>query len=540
VALLASVTAFAPSCDGDIATPPLPAISVPTIQSACTAEVSPGPAPIRRLTRQEYDRTIRDLVKDDSHPAAELGAEEEGLGFSNNAQALVTSSALVEKYMLAAEGISTRLSTELTRVTGYSCDPGAQGEDVCAGRFVDAFGPRAYRRALTSSERDALMGVFGQGRVLGATDASPFIAGLQLVIQAVLQSPDFLYRVEMNEQLTDFEIANRLSYLLWGTMPDEALLTAAGAGHLKTAAEIEREAKRLLAAPNARATAGEFHRQWLDYDRVHNVSKAASAFPSWSSAIPAMMERETAAFIEHVIFEGEGTWDALLTAPYSMMNEPLAAYYGVPASNAGSAFQKVAVDPTQRAGLLSQGSLMTINAHSNQTSPVHRGKLIRESFLCDVLAPPPKDVEINVPDPKPGSTARERFAQHSSNAACSGCHALMDPLGFPFEKIDGAGVYRSMDGDKPIDDSGEVNASDVPGAFHGVPGLARKLTASAQARRCYVKQWFRFAYGRGETAQDACSLERLDEQFVKNGRDIRALMLSLTQTDAFLHRKVGP
>ncbi len=529
-------------CDGAIDAPVT--VVTPDSQplSACTAKPQPGPSPIRRLTRQEYDRTLRDLAADTTHPAAEFGAEEEALGFSNNAAALVTSPGLAQKYLAASEAVAKRLSADLTRVKGYACDPAVKGDDACASQFVDAFGTRAFRRALTPDEHRALLGVFATGRTLGAVDAAgqpvlPFIAGIELVIEAALQSPDFLYRTEVaGSSLSDFELASRLSYLLWGSMPDEALLAAATAGHVHQSAEVKTQAERMMLDPKARETVAEFHRQWLDFDRIHNVGKAAAVYPQWSQALPDLMEHETNAFIEQVVFEGEGTWDALLTAPYSVVNAPLAAYYGDPASSQGTAFQKTAIDPARRSGLLTQGSLLTVNAHSNQTSPVHRGKLIREAFLCDVMPPPPKEVVINVPEPTPGSSARERFAQHSSNAACKGCHTLMDPLGFPFEKFDGAGVYRETENGKPIDDSGEITASDVPGAFRGVGGLAAKLTASPRARHCYVKQWFRFGYGRGETAIDACSLEQLDTQFEKSGRNVKQLLLGLTQTDAFLYR----
>ncbi len=526
--------------------------------SACSAEVSPGPSPIRRMTRAEYDRTVRDLLGDDTHPAAAFSAEEEALGFTNNAMALTTTSDLVEKHMSAAEQISLRVTGRLATLPWYACNVGAAGEDVCAGRFIEAFGLRAFRRPLDDDTRSELVTAFQQGRSIGSVDAAgmvqpPFIAGLRLVIEAALQSPDFLYRVELSDsaaedrrapgpgltRLNDYELASRLSYLLWGSMPDEALLEAAARGELQTPAQVSEQARRMLEVGNARSQVVEFHRQWLDFDRIHNVGKAASVFPTWTAAIPDLMQTESEQFVENVVFDGAGTWDALMSAPYSMMNPALAAFYKVPGLMAGSDFQKVALDPNQRAGLLTQGALMAVNAHTNQTSPVHRGKLVRETFLCEVLGAPPPEVMIVVPEPKPGSTARERFAQHSASNGCKGCHKLMDPLGFGFENLDGVGVYRTTESEKAIDDSGEIVGTDVPGPFNGVRGLANKLTASKQARRCYVKQWFRFAYGRGETAEDACSLERIDGAFERQRRDVKQLILALTQTDAFLYRRTG-
>jgi hypothetical protein len=526
-------------------------------KTACApeAEVLPGPAPIRRMTRTEYDRTIRDLLGDDTHPAAEFSAEEEALGFTNNAVALTTTSALVEKHMAAAEQISLRVTARLSSLGWYSCNVAA-GENVCAAQFIDAFGLRAFRRPLDADTRSALLAAYQKGRTLGSIDANnqvqpPFIAGLRLVIEAALQSPDFLYRVELSEpnvddrlppgpglvRLNDYELASRLSYLLWGSMPDEALFAAAAKGELRTKEQVAAQAQRMLEVSQARGQVVEFHRQWLDFDRIHNVGKAEAVFPDWGPAIPELMETESERFIEHVVFDGEGTWDALMSAPYSMLNPSLAAFYGAPPVLGG--FQKVAFDPRQRAGLLTQGSLLSINAHTNQTSPVHRGRLVRETFLCEVLGAPPPEVLIVVPEPKPGSTVRERFAEHSANASCRGCHRMMDPLGFGFESLDGVGIHRLTEAGKTIDDSGEIFGTDVPGPFQGVRGLVEKLKGSDQARRCYVKQWFRFAYGRGETPEDACSLERIDHDFERSRRDVKQLILALTQTDAFLYRRTG-
>lgn len=557
--LLTSLVILASACEGQLVGP-IPDVRVlqnhpalndagmPVPVSACTGERSPGPAPIRRMTRDEYDNTVRDLLADDTHPAADFGAEEEALGFNNNATALTTSPALVEKQLAAAEAIATRVVGQLFSLDWYSCSQTAQGDDGCARVFIDAFAPRAWRRPITPDERDSLFALYTQGKTIGAVDVNnmpliPFAAGLQLVITGALLSPDFLYRVEDTgtagvAAVSDVELASRLSYLIWGSMPDDVLLDAANRGELHTPEQISVQAERMLTNPKARATVVKFHQQWLDFDRIHNVGKAQQVFPSWNTGIATYMEFETQQFVEHVVFDGEGTWDALMTAPYSYLNEPLATFYGLPwpGAQGDTTFQKIPLDPLQRSGLLTQGSLLTINAHSNQTSPVHRGKLVRESFMCQLLPNPPGNVQINVPEPDPNSTARERFAQHSADVACSGCHKLMDPLGFGFENFDGVGKWRTTENGRLIDASGELVVSDVAGPFQGAQGLGRKLVQSPQAQRCYVQQWFRYGAGRGETTLDACTLERLDQAFQANGHDVKKLILSLTQTDAFLYR----
>jgi hypothetical protein len=510
---------------------------------SCAEGPQPGDAPIRRMTRFEYNNTVRDLLGDTTNPADGFAAEEEALGFNNNAANLTTSAQLAEKYMLAAEGISERATADLASL--LPCDPGPPGgmnEEQCAKDFIDDFVTRAYRRPLTADEKATFLSLWQIGKA--ETD---FTIGAQLVIQAALQAPAFLYRVEFGLPadgdaavvgLDDWEMASRLSYMLWGSMPDDELFAAAEAGELSTKEQVAAQARRMVELPQARDSVRNFHQQWLDYDRIANVGKSAELFPDWSSAIGQLMREETETFLDQVIFEGEGDLEALLTAPYSYMNAELAEFYGVDAM-AGEDFVRVDLDPKERAGLLTLGTLLTINAHSNQTSPVHRGKLVREQFLCDLMPPPPADVMITVPEPDPTSSARERFAQHSEDEACSGCHVLMDPLGFGFENYDAIARFRTEENNEPIDASGTITASDVNGNFVGAVGLAKKLAGSQDVQSCYAKQWFRYAYGRGETKGDSCTTGWLDAKFAESGGKITELLVALTQTDAFFYRPAG-
>jgi hypothetical protein len=509
----------------------------PTTQSCTDGGIHPGPAPIRRMTRFEYDSTVRDLLGDTTNPAADFGAEEESLGFNNNALNLITSAALAEKYMLAAEGISERATDPIGKVV--PCEP-TEG-DACAKQFIGAFGSRAFRRPLTTAEEEMFFALYQ----VGFADGSDFRMGIRVVIEAALQSPAFLYRVELGVagdgdvvHLNDWEMASRLSYFLWGTMPDEDLFTAAESGELKTPAQVEAQARRMLDDPRSREMVGNFHKQWLDYERIANVTKDVAAYPDWSPAFGQLMRQETESFIEYAVFDDAGDLETLLTAPYSFMNADLAAFYGLDVK-AGPEFARVDLDPTQRAGLLTTGTLLSINSHTNQTSPVHRGKLVREQFLCDIMPPPPPNVMPTVPDIEPGSTTRERFAQHSKDPACKGCHQLMDPIGFGFENYDTVARYRTKDNGQPVDASGELSGSDVDGKFDGVAELAKKLATSTDVQGCYAKQWFRYGYGRSETADDQCSMDWLNTQFAESGGDIKELLVKLTQTDAFLYRPKG-
>jgi hypothetical protein len=492
------------------------------------------------MTRAEYDNTVRDLLGDTQNPAQAFAVEEEALGFNNNAANLTTSVALAEKYMLAAEGIAARATAPGANRIG--CDSAVAGNDACSRQFIDGFGKRAFRRPLTASETAMFSAQFEAGL---AEDG--FESGIRMVIETALQSPAFLYRVELGMpaapgqavvRLTEWETASRLSYLLWGSMPDEALFAAAEQGKLDAPADIEAQARRMLADPRAHDAVATFHEQWLDYDRIANVGKDAATFPDWTPEIGALMYRETRAFLDDAVFGVGGGFQALLTSPSTFLSSKLAAFYGV-APVAGDELTRVALDPTQRAGVLTLGSLLTINSHSNQTSPVHRGKLVRERFLCANIPPPPPDVMIKAPGPDPNSTTRERFAQHSAAATCKGCHTLMDPIGFGFESYDGMGRYRATENGLPVDASGELTGTDVDGAFVGVVGLAGKLAQSSLVRKCYATQWFRFAYGRGESASDSCSLDKLSARLTDAHGDIKELLVALTQTDAFLYRAAG-
>lgn len=507
-------------------------------------EVEPGPTPPRRLTRVEYNNTVRDLLGDDSAPADRFAAEESALGFTNNATVLVVSPLLAEQYMRAAEGIAARAVEHLPRL--IPCAPGTPGgpragTPACARAFVDLFGRRAFRRPLQPEERARLLRLFAVGR------RTSFRAGIETVIQAVLQSPAFFYRDAPAPgagpgqvvKLDGWALATRLSYLLWATTPDDRLLARAAAGGLATAADVEAEARRMLADPRARAVVATFNRQWLTLDRIDRIDKSRSDFKDFDSALNGVLREEIERFLDHVIWEGPGDFATLLTSPVTFLDGRLAAFYGVPGIQ-GPTFRQVTLDPRQRAGFLTHAGLQALLAGPNQTSPILRGKFVREKLLCEHLPDPPADVEVNPPKLDPKLSTRERFADHTLDVGCNRCHRLIDPIGFGFESYDGLGRFRTEEHGRPLDVTGEVEGSDIAGPFDGAIELMGKLARSDQARRCLVTHWFRFAYGRGETPADRCTLARLERAFGASGHVIKELIVALTQTDAFLYRRGAP
>jgi hypothetical protein len=256
-----------------------------------------------------------------------------------------------------------------------------------------------------------------------------------------------------------------------------------------------------------------------------------------------LWQEEIERFVEHAILEDDGTLGTLLTANYSFMNAELAAFYGIDPADAptGTEFEQVSVDPSQRAGFLTMGALMATHAGADSTSPVHRGKFVREQLMCDILPPPPNDLVITPPPLDPTKTTREQYEEIGANPDCSVCHALMNPIGFGFENYDAVGLWRDTQNGKDIDATGEIaNAYDpaLEGTFDGAADLASKLAASDQVASCVSAQWFRFAYGRGIKKEDSCTIGMLDEAFVASDFNIKELLVTLTQTDAFLYRHI--
>lgn len=519
---------------------------------SCEGPLSPGPSPIRRLTQVEYNNTVFQLLGDTTFPASNFAPDEEANGFDNQASALVVSPLLSEQYLGAAEDLAAShvdtLLTDLPACTASTVDQTACAREAEA--FIRDFGLRSFRRPLSEEELQAHKDLFTEGTSLGEGAYDPR-AGLQMVVQAMLQSPYFLYRVEFGMpdpvegdvvQLTSYEMASRLSYLFWNTMPDTALFEAAERDELRTPGQIEAQARRMLQAPRAREAVKNFHRQWLGLDEISGIAatgKDRTVYPEYSEALLPLMQKETELFLDYLIFEENGNVDTMFTASYSMMNRDLAAFYGIENGPQGDAFERVELNPNTHAGFLTQAGLLALHATADGSSPVHRGKFVREKILCQI-PPPPPDVVPPPPTVDPNETTRNQYIQHEEDPACYGCHRLMDPIGFGFEHFDALGRYRETQGENnlPIDATGElVGTDDVDGPFDGAIELSQRLGSSDQVRNCVATQWFRFAYGRTETEEDQCSMDTIQLSFAAAGHDIKELLVALTQTDAFRYRR---
>jgi hypothetical protein len=415
--------------------------------------------------------------------------------------------------------------------------PAGEPHEACARTFIDSFGRLAFRRPLDDGERGALLALYAEKEKRSGYDRA-----IQLVIEATLQEPKFLYRLEpakgqseTTRALTGYEIATRLSYFIWASTPDTELLDAAAAGRLTAPEEIGRAARRLLSDPRAVDGIRSFHRQWLGLRELETESKDPALYPAFTPELKKAMVEETLRFSAHAVFEGGDAVSALLTSKKTFVNAPLAKLYGVPPPP-GDGFVLVDLPPNERSGLLTQASVMTILAGADETSPVLRGKFVREKLLCQHVSPPPPDVVIALPKFDPKLTKKERFSRHWMDPSCAGCHKRLDPIGFGFEHYDALGAWRTVDGAFPVDAVGMLSGnSDAAGPFDGAVALGARLSASRQVRRCIATQWFRSALGRVERDEDAASLEGAYQAFARAGFDVRELIVAIATSDAFRH-----
>jgi hypothetical protein len=349
----------------------------------------------------------------------------------------------------------------------------------------------------------------------------------------MLESPNFLYLVEGPGPLTQHQLATRLSYFLWNGPPDAKLSSLADSGGLRTPESLRNEAKRMLADPRALEMIDDFHTRWLGLEKLPILSKDATAFPEFEALKPAMHE-EMRRFATFVMSEGDGKLNTLLTAPFTFADSALAKFYGVQAS--GSGWQKVDLDPAQRAGMLTQSAFLAGHGRDG-ASPIFRGIAVREQLLCVELPPPPPGADALLPPASPTKTTRDRLEQHRTDPECASCHRLMDVLGYGFESFDEMGRFRTTENNIKIDDSGEFVGTDVDGAFQGPVQLARRLSVSPQVRQCVTKQWFRYALGRMETELDACTLDAIQKRFEKSEFNLPELLMALVESDGFRIRR---
>jgi len=469
--------------------------------------------PMRRLTGREYDNAVRDLFGDDSRPSQSFVPDEVVAGFAANAVAPVTD-LQVSDYVAAATAIAERaIVTHLP--SAIDCD---LASDECARGYLLAVGRRAFRRPVDAELEASLMSVYQAGKAEWGADK-----GMELAIRTILLSPHFLYHVEVAPDaapgdivpLDDYQVAARLAFFLWQSIPDDVLLDAAETGALRTRTGVAAQARRLLDDARSREAVASFFTQWLEIESLPERVKDAEAFPEWNEELGASMVEETVAFADHVVRGGESL-TTLLTAPYSFVDAPLAALYGV--APPAEPWQRVDLDPSERAGLLTQASFLAGRSHAADTSWVYRGKFVRESLLCTLLPPPPSNVVMK----------ESNDPSRVTNKDCAPCHTLMDPIGLGFERYDAIGAYHD-----DVDAHGELmNAEELTGKFESPVELAELLAKSKVVQACVALHAFRFGTRRHDTEDDSCSIDAIDAAFADSDLELSEMLVAIASSDA--------
>jgi hypothetical protein len=337
--------------------------------------------------------------------------------------------------------------------------------------------------------------------------------------------------------LDPYNLASRLSYFLFGSMPDEPLFARAADGTLAQEAVLSAQVDRMLMDPKALATIASFHAQWLGVEGLAEKERDLTLFPSYTPELVTAMLDEQAWFTQSVVLEGDGLLGTLLTADYGYPSGSLFGLYGMTAPADHQPGQAVTFPAGQRAGLLTQAAFLAEHSKRSETSPVHRGIRVLEHITCDEIEPPPANVETTLPPDTEATTTRERFAQHEANVVCRGCHAEMDAIGLSFENYDAIGAYRTTEGTSPIDATGDLGDlhADLAGPFNNAVELAAKLGQSQTVANCVARQWFRFSLGRTEAGADACSVDFILKNFEASNRNVRELIGQIAKSEAFVN-----
>ena len=413
-------------------------------------------------------------------------------------------------------------------------------EHVCAVEILGAFAPRAYRRPVEPAEVERLAGFVDLAMKNGGT----FLEGIQVAVQAALCSPHFLFRWELDpdavqpgeiRELTDWEVASRLSYFLWSSMPDGELFALAAKGELRKNGNLEKQIARMVQDWRSRAFVNSFAGQWLQIRNIWEVGVDPDAFPKWDDTLKGAMKEETERFFEAIMKENRPVTD-LLDADFTFLNEKLARWYDIDGVQ-GDEFRRVTLPKdSPRGGVLTQGSVLLATSTPTRTSPVIRGKWVLEQILGTPPPPPPPDVPPLTEQKQVDQTAslRQRFEQHRSATECAGCHAKMDPLGFALENFDATGKWRATDGKFPIDASGElVNGT----TFSGPRELKQVLRSNKNFVRGLTQKMMIYALGRGLEYYDKCACDAVIAQAAKDGNRFSALVTGIVTSDPFLKRK---
>jgi hypothetical protein len=516
------------------------------------SSLDPGPPPVRRLTRDEYDRTLRELLGVEFKSAEVVGMPGDGDGsgssFANLAEALILPPVLIEKYFAAADKVLDlvfdRPKNKKALEALLVARPGPEITDREAARGVMArFLRLAYRRSVDEAEIARFLHLFDRSKAKGAT----FEASSRLMVKAALVSPHFLFRVERDQggkgpeapyKVSDHELAVRLSYFLWSTMPDAILGTLADQGKLSDPATLEAQVRRLLLDPKGRALTDNFAESWLQIGKLANARPSTEFFPTFNGKLRQSLRDETLTFFDK-LREGDRSILELLDADYAYLNQDLARHYDIPGVE-GPALRRVDLPAgSHRGGLLGMGSVLALTSHTSRTSPTLRGKYILEVVFGTPPPPPPPGAgKLPEEKQKPGEepkTFREQMAKHARQAECASCHAKIDPLGYGLENFDAVGRWRLEQGGKPLDATGKLPGGET---FNGADELKKIINArKGEFERALIERMLSYALGREVQGDDECAVRKIQEGLERDGHRFSSLILGVVRSVPFQYRR---
>jgi hypothetical protein len=517
------------------------------------AATAGGPTVLRRLTQAQYEHVIADIFGSDvtigGHFEPDLrdgGLIEVGAG-----KVSVPASGL-EQYGKMARSVSTQVFDKAHRDSMIDCKPASASvpDDKCAGQFISQVGRLLYRRPLTQDEQTQLV----QGAAEATKTVGDFYGGLQIALTTMLQAPQFLFNWETAVPAKDrsgqwtldgYSKAARLSFFLWDAAPDDMLLTAAQSGELDTPAGYQKQVDRMMASPRLEAGARAYFADMFGFDGFNNLSKDPTIYPKYSFGLATDAQEQTLRTIADHLLVKNGDYRDLFTTRDTFLSRQLGAVYGIPVPkdapgatpDGWQPYSFPAGDP--RSGILMQVSFLALHSHPGRTSPTLRGKALRETVLCQKVPDPPGNVNFNVVQDTKNplyKTVRQRLEAHRTEATCSGCHKVMDPIGLSLENFDSIGTYRSGENGTPIDASGEIDGV----KFSDAEGLGKAVHDHPATTACLVNRLYAYAVGRQPTKSETDWLRvDLAKDFAADGYRFKPLMRRIVTSDVFF-RVIAP
>jgi hypothetical protein len=490
----------------------------------------------RRLTVSEYGNAVQAALGVDIHTeaTASIPADLRADGFSNTAGSLIVTLDHVQGYDALAQSVVAQLDMSSVVTMYTSC---TDFTEPCERELITRMGMVLYRSTVQAPESDALMPLFGVVQAEGES----FDVAAGLVLEAMLQSPRFIYRLETEvadestRDLDGFEMASRLSFLLWGAPPDDALFNAADGDALRTDEQIAAQIDRMLADPRARETSRRYLRDWLNLDRLDNLTRDATLFPNWDPQLALDMKAETLSFFEHLVWDENRALADLFNAQLSFVTPALAAHYGVDADADGKADLS---SVSERGGLLTQGALLTVGG--NTASMVARGQYVLENVLCGKIGSPPPGIDTTPPETEPGKSQRSYSEERVNNPSCGGCHSQMEPLVWGLERYDATGAYKLTDNfDNDLVEDGAITfpVSGEVANYESASELMNLLANSPEMLSCFGEKSTQFAIGRplspGSVADDKCTLDAVNKHLEASAGTYRDIIIAIALSPTF-------